>query len=186
MVDHPVADLGDRTALLGDWNERRRKPNPVDRVLPAEKRLDPGDLAGVVTREDLDKAIGHGLSHAPVKSVMTSSVVTCDAATPLAELQRLLASTDAGRVPVLDEGRVAGVVTRSDLLTAYGEAAEAPSPVAVSVVDRLRTLTERGLIFEAIQAVSGGVQKRIAGNFASLTTALRAGAPKLQGAAAAH
>lgn len=33
---------------------------------------------------------------------------------------------------------------------------------------------------DAIQSVSSGVQKRIAGNFTALTTALRAGAPKLQ------
>ncbi len=33
---------------------------------------------------------------------------------------------------------------------------------------------------DAIQSVSGGVQKRIAANFAALTGALRAGAPKLQ------
>ncbi len=114
------------------------------------------NLAGVVTREDLDKAIGHGLSHAPVKSVMTSSVVTCDERTPLAELQRLIASTDAGRVPVVREGRVTGVVTRSDLLSAYGEAGEETVPEAPSVGDGLLTLTSRGPIFEAIQAVGGG------------------------------
>jgi tRNA nucleotidyltransferase (CCA-adding enzyme) len=116
----------------------------------------PDDLAGVVTREDLDKAIGHGLSHAPVKSVMTSSVATCDDQTALGELQRLLASTDVGRVPVLREGRVVGVVTRSDLLAAYGQAAEEPAPDDASVADRLRELRDRAPIFEAIQAISGG------------------------------
>jgi tRNA nucleotidyltransferase (CCA-adding enzyme) len=116
---------------------------------------DPSRLAGVVTREDLDKAIGHGLSHAPVKSVMTSSVVTCDHETPLAGLQRLLASTDAGRLPVLRDGRVVGVVTRSDLLAAYGEASEEPAGEAPTIADRLRALRDRAHVFEAIQAVSG-------------------------------
>ncbi len=37
---------------------------------------------------------------------------------------------------------------------------------------------------DAIQAVRGDVQKRIATNFTSLTTALRAGAPRLQTSAA--
>ena len=46
---------------------------------------EPNPLVGVVTREDLDKAIGHGLSHAPVKSVMGSDVVSCGEDTPLAE-----------------------------------------------------------------------------------------------------
>jgi tRNA nucleotidyltransferase (CCA-adding enzyme) len=70
-------------------------------------------LAGVVSREDLDRAVGHGLSHAPVKGIMSSRVATCGEATPLAELQRLLAGGDE-RIAVLRDERVVGVVTRSD------------------------------------------------------------------------
>jgi tRNA nucleotidyltransferase (CCA-adding enzyme) len=52
----------------------------------------PGTLAGLVTREDLDKAIAHGLSHAPVKSIMSSDVVTCGEEMPLPEVMRLVAA----------------------------------------------------------------------------------------------
>ncbi len=117
---------------------------------------EPHGLEGIVTREDLDKAIGHGLSHAPVKSVMTSNVVTCDDATPLAELQRLMASTDAGRVPVVRAGEIVGVVTRSDLLSAYGQKRSEPAAVAANIADQLEALDARREIFEAIQAVSEG------------------------------
>src|SRR6185503_16426621 len=34
------------------------------------------EAVGVVSREDLDKAISHGLSHAPVKGIMSSRVAT--------------------------------------------------------------------------------------------------------------
>src|SRR2546426_8381218 len=70
-------------------------------------------VVGAVSREDLDKAISHGLSHAPVKGIMSSRVAICDEQTPLSELQRLLASGD-DRIAVLREGKLAGVVTRSD------------------------------------------------------------------------
>ncbi|HEY7196608.1 MAG TPA: CBS domain-containing protein [Gaiellaceae bacterium] len=113
-----------------------------------------GRLVGLVTREDLDKAIGHGLAHAPVKSVMSSNVVTCDEETPLAELQRLLASSDAGRVPVVRGDGVVGVVTRSDLLRAFGESLEEDDAAAAGIGDRLRALADRAAIFEAVQAVS--------------------------------
>ena len=53
-------------------------------ILVGEARL----LAGHVTREHLDQAIGHGLSHAPVKSVMSTEVATCSEETPLPELTR--------------------------------------------------------------------------------------------------
>ena len=58
-------------------------------------------LVGVVTREDLDKAIGHGLSHAPVKAVASPPAGTCDELAPLGELQRLLTASGVGRVPVV-------------------------------------------------------------------------------------
>src|SRR6185503_5300641 len=62
----------------------------------------PTNLVGVVTREDLDKAIGHGLSHAPVKAIMGSGPVTCTPETTIDELQRLMAVSHAGRIPVAD------------------------------------------------------------------------------------
>src|SRR5439155_14136376 len=34
-------------------------------------------LTGVVGREDLDRAVAHGLSHAPVKGIMSTRVASC-------------------------------------------------------------------------------------------------------------
>jgi tRNA nucleotidyltransferase (CCA-adding enzyme) len=112
-----------------------------------------GRLAGVVGREDLDRAVGHGLSHAPVKGIMSSEVASCDEATPLAELQRLLAGGH-DRIAVLRDDRIAGVVTRSDLLRALGEQAapaEVPGPMLSDELARLERLQP---VFEAVAAVS--------------------------------
>ena len=116
---------------------------------------EPGRLVGVVTREDLDKAVGHGLSHAPVKSVMSSEVDTCEESTPLPEVMRLLAASDAGRVPVLRGEEVVGVVTRSDLLRALGEpTAEETAPAGPDLGPRLLEIPRLESVFEAVQAVS--------------------------------
>ena len=116
---------------------------------------DPRELAGIVTREDLDKAIAHGLSHAPVKSVMTSDAVTCTEETPVPEVMRLVASSEVGRVPVVRDGEVIGVVTRSDLLAALeeplGAEEEAGGP---DLGERLLALESLQTVFEAVQAVS--------------------------------
>jgi tRNA nucleotidyltransferase (CCA-adding enzyme) len=112
-------------------------------------------LVGIVTREDLDKAIGHGLSHAPVKSVMSSDVVTCTEDAPLAEVMRLVSGSSAGRVPVLRDGEVVGVVTRSDVLRALEEPhGEGPGVGAESIAERLDALDHLRPVFEAVQAVS--------------------------------
>jgi tRNA nucleotidyltransferase (CCA-adding enzyme) len=114
-------------------------------------------LVGLVTRENLDQAIGHELSHAPVKSVMSSEVAVCAEDTPLAELARLLRGSDAGRVAVIADDVVVGIVTRSDLLRALGEplAEEAAEP-GPDLRDRLLAVEGLGRVFEAVQAVAEG------------------------------
>ena len=116
-------------------------------------------LAGLVTRENLDQAIGHGLSHAPVKSVMSSEVVTCGEDTPLPELTRLFRNSDAGRIAVLRDETVVGVVTRSDLLRALGEPlAEEAAPAGPDLADRLLAVPGLERVFEAAQAVGEGFE----------------------------
>ena len=116
---------------------------------------EPRRLVGMVTREDLDKAIGHGLSHAPVKSVMSSDVVTCSEETPLPEVMRLVAASEAGRVPVVRGEEVVGVVTRSDLLRALEEPLVAEEePGGPDLGERLLAIESLQEVFEAVQTVS--------------------------------
>jgi len=116
---------------------------------------EPRRLVGMVTREDLDKAVGHGLSHAPVKSVMSSDVVTCSEETPLPEVMRLVAASEGGRVPVVRGEEVVGVVTRSDLLRALEEPLAAEEePGGPDLGERLLAIESLQEVFEAVQAVS--------------------------------
>ena len=111
------------------------------------------EVVGAVSREDLDKAISHGLAHAPVKGIMSSRVATCDEEAPLLELQRLLAAGN-DRIAVLRDEKIAGVVTRSDLLRALGEQvapADKPGPMLTDELARLERLRP---VFEAVAAVS--------------------------------
>jgi tRNA nucleotidyltransferase (CCA-adding enzyme) len=110
-------------------------------------------LEGVVRREDLDRAIAHGLSHAPVKGIMSAQAAACDEATPLAELQRLLAA-GSERVAVLRDERVVGVVTRSDVLRALGQQAAPPRRPGPMLTEELAKLERLQPVFEAVAAVS--------------------------------
>lgn len=87
--------------------------------LPVEQD---GKLIGIVTRKDVDKALRHELGHAPVKGFMGRDVVTVARGVDLAELERLLGARGIGRVPVVADGAVVGIVTRKDVLRAeHGE-----------------------------------------------------------------
>ncbi len=75
-----------------------------------------GTLVGVICRRDLDIALHHGLGHAPVKGYMSSNVKTIAPDTPLPEIEDLMVTFDIGRLPVLSEGSLQGIVTRTDVL----------------------------------------------------------------------
>ena len=80
--------------------------------------VDERRVVGAVSREDLDKAVSHGLAHAPVRSIMSGSVIQAGEDATLSELQQLVTSADDGRVAVLRDRELVGVVARADLLRA--------------------------------------------------------------------
>ena len=51
--------------------------------------------------------------------IMTSPAVTIDPSKTVGEAARLLRRRHIGRVPVVEDGRLIGIVTRSDLLTVF-------------------------------------------------------------------
>ncbi len=73
-------------------------------------------LVGVVSRRDIDLALHHGFSHAPVKGYMTRNVKTITPQTTLPEIESLMVTYDIGRLPVLEDGQLVGIVTRTDVL----------------------------------------------------------------------
>jgi tRNA nucleotidyltransferase (CCA-adding enzyme) len=73
-------------------------------------------LTGIISRRDLDIALHHGFSHAPVKGYLTTQVRTIAPDTTLPEIEALMVTHDLGRLPVLADGKLVGIVTRTDVL----------------------------------------------------------------------
>lgn len=74
------------------------------------------EMVGVISRRDVDKARIHELGHAPVKGFMSSQVLSIKPDTPIDDIQKLMVEFDIGRLPVIDDGRLAGIVSRTDIL----------------------------------------------------------------------
>jgi tRNA nucleotidyltransferase (CCA-adding enzyme) len=80
-------------------------------------------VVGMLSVEDVAGAKERGQLDLPVSSCMRSPVETADVGLPVeAALERMVAA-DMGRLPVMREDRLVGIVTRSDVRRAiYGEA----------------------------------------------------------------
>lgn len=89
-----------------------------------------GDLVGVVTDRDLRhhlfsprvfKELGATsvdviLRAVPVSAIMSTDVISAEADADLGEAARTMLEEKVGSLPVLDRGRLAGILTETDLL----------------------------------------------------------------------
>ena len=97
-----------------------------------------GHLVGIVTDRDLRDAFpsvfelaeatgrhrrapGTDPAAIPVEDVMTRDVLTLAPAAFIADAARLMRRQRVGAIPIVDGGRLVGIVTRSDLLDALVE-----------------------------------------------------------------
>jgi tRNA nucleotidyltransferase (CCA-adding enzyme) len=73
-------------------------------------------LAGIITRQDVDKAIFHKLGHSRIKGYMTKNVISLSPEARLNDIQKAIFENDIGRIPIIKKSNLAGIVTRGDIL----------------------------------------------------------------------
>ena len=82
-----------------------------------------GSLVGIITELDLLHALreGKSLDSTQVSEIMTHDVVTVDVSASTDEVMQILESERILRVPVMEDGKLVGIVSRPDLLRAAVE-----------------------------------------------------------------
>ncbi|MBQ9628170.1 MAG: CBS domain-containing protein, partial [Synergistaceae bacterium] len=78
-----------------------------------------GEVVGMMTRKDLDKAHLHGLDRAKISDFMTQGIISLSSEASIDEAHRMMATYGFEKMPVLDDnGKLIGTLTRADLLKA--------------------------------------------------------------------
>ena len=99
------------TALADAWHlmsEQHVRHLPV---------VDDGQPVGLVSDRDLRRALGDGATdETPVSSVMAGEMLEIVAGSPLGEAAFLMTLSKVSALPVLDDGKLVGLLTLTDLL----------------------------------------------------------------------
>jgi CBS domain-containing protein len=92
----------------------------------AEKRIgcivvttDGGALAGILSERDVVRMLarqGGDVLDEPVSALMTAKVVTCTPSQTIAQVMEMMTSGRFPHVPVMEEGRLAGMVSIGDVV----------------------------------------------------------------------
>ena len=76
----------------------------------------PPEILGMISRRVIEKAIFHKLGHLPVSDYMTTEIATLPSTATLADIQEMIIGHRQRLIPIIERGRVQGVITRTDLL----------------------------------------------------------------------
>jgi tRNA nucleotidyltransferase (CCA-adding enzyme) len=74
------------------------------------------EVVGIISRQLVDKAVYHGLQKQNVSEIMSSDFHQVGPETTVATLKTLIVESNQRFVPVIEGGKLAGAITRTDLL----------------------------------------------------------------------
>jgi CBS domain-containing protein len=84
--------------------------------------VDKGKLVGIISQSDILKGIKSGsISDLSVADVMTAEVLTVPPTESAILVARLMVEKHINRIPIVDNDKVVGIVTRGDIIKAVAE-----------------------------------------------------------------
>jgi tRNA nucleotidyltransferase (CCA-adding enzyme) len=105
------------------------------------------EVVGLIQRPSVEKAVLHRLGELPVSEYMDPAGRPVGPGAPLAEVEEALLGQRQRLVPVMSDGRLAGVITRTDLLNHFFE--KPPAGEQISPADAgARHKSVKGLMRE--------------------------------------
>ncbi|MCX7832214.1 MAG: CBS and ACT domain-containing protein [Actinobacteria bacterium] len=156
----PDGSLADAFALMKE-NRIRRLP-----VIEGDR------LVGIVAYSDLLKAspseatslsiweINYVLSKLKISDIMKTNVITVETGDPIEKAAILMRNNDIGALPVMDSGRLVGIITESDIFDAFIDVMGVGVPgtrLTIEIEDRpgqilevIRPISEEGINIRSI------------------------------------
>lgn len=108
------------------------------------------------------EAEGKARERTRCREIMTSSVRTATPETPLREVAAMMRDGDVGSLPVVDGGRLVGIVTDRDIVVrAIAEGKDSSAPVSAAMTTEIFSVRPDDFVFEAIRLMGDKQVRRI-------------------------
>lgn len=78
--------------------------------------VDENRYQGYISRQIIEKALFHKLAHLPVREYMNSDIAYIDSKSDVVQIETIIIDGKHRIIPVIDDGNILGVITRTDLL----------------------------------------------------------------------
>jgi CBS domain-containing protein len=91
----------------------------ADKNVGALPVVDNGQLVGMISERDYTRKVslkGKSSKDTPVREIMTPEVVTVNAADTISECMRVMTDSHIRHLPVMEEGKMVGLVSLGDLV----------------------------------------------------------------------
>ena len=110
----------------------------------------------------MTEAESTAISRMRCSEIMTKNVRTATRKTSLREAAAIMRDGDLGAVPVVDEGKLIGIVTDRDIVVrVIAEGKDADTAISESMTTELFTVTPDDFVFEAIRLMGDKQVRRI-------------------------
>ncbi len=134
-MTHPVITVRSDISIMDAYDLMKKEK--IRRLPVVDKK---GHLVGIVSDRDILHAspsratslsmweLNYLMSKVTVDEIMTKDVISVDVDTPLEEAAMIMADSKIGGLPVMREGKLAGIVTETDLFKVFLELFGARDP----------------------------------------------------------
>ena len=119
-----ASDVMTRPVISVQWNSSIKQAEAMMtrygvNVLPV---LKDEKFAGLISREIIEKALFHGFGKSKLMDFSTTDAITVNPDTQIREIETLMIEQNQRFMPVVEDGKIVGAITRTDLLrTLYEE-----------------------------------------------------------------
>ena len=138
IMVYPVISVGPDESLAMAREKMLRYNINVVPVLNADE-----SVCGFISRMDVGKALHHGMDEYRVSDIMTTEFSVVSPEATFAEIQGLIVDRKQRILPVVEEGRPVGVITRTDLLNILTNETSVPGSLVEDGTDPQTGRTKR-------------------------------------------